>query len=170
MQKTRFTRAPCSIARSLDVLGDHWAPLIIRECLYDVHRFDELQRTLGIARNMLTRRLNRLIEQGVIERRPYQDNPPRYEYHLTEMGYDAAKLLLAMMSFGEKYFFDDREPIRLYDRRTDDRVRPALVDAETNAPVDPRNLYAGPGPSFPRSKSARRSRFVEYYARHPDGE
>ena len=140
--------------------------MIIRECLYGVHRFDEMQKWLGIARNMLTRRLNTLVEHGVLERRPYQDNPVRYEYHLTDMGYDAATLLLAMMPFGETWFFDDdREPIHVYDRRTDRRVRAMVVDEETGEPLDPRTLYAGPGPSFPASKGARRDRFKEYFDR-----
>ncbi len=166
MKRKRFDKAPCSIARTLDVVGDWWSPLIIRECLYGVHRFDEFQSWLGIARNMLTRRLNTLVEQGLLERRPYQNKPVRYEYHLTDMGYDAALVLLAMMPFGEAWFFgDDREPIYVYDRETDRRVRPVVVDADTGEPIDGRCLYAGPGPSFPRSKSVRRQRFKEYFAR-----
>jgi DNA-binding HxlR family transcriptional regulator len=166
MERKSFEKSPCSIARSLDVLGDWWTPLILRECLYGVHRFDEIQRWLGIGRNILTRRLSKLVEQGVLERRPYQERPPRYEYHLTDKGYDAAKLLVAMMPFGESWFFDEhREPILLYDRRTDRRVRPVLVDAETGEPIDPRTLYAGPGKAFPRSEKTRRERFAEYYER-----
>lgn len=166
MERKRFNTAPCSIARSLDVLGDWWTPLILRECLYGVHRFDEFQRWLGIGRNILTRRLKQMVEQGVLERRQYQDRPPRYEYHLTDKGYDAAKLLLAMMPFGEAWFFEhDQEPIRLYDRRTDRRVRPRLVDADTGDPIDPRQIYAGPGPSFPASEQVRSERFRDYYRR-----
>ena len=169
MERKNFDKAPCSIARSLDVLGDWWTPLILRECLYGVHRFDRMQRWLGIGRNILTRRLAKLVEQGVLERRQYLERPARYEYHLTDKGYDAAKLLLAMMPFGEAWFFGDkREPIRLYDRRTGRRVRPQLVDAETGEPIDPRELYAGPGPSFPPSEEVRRERFVEFYSRQPE--
>ena len=166
MERKRFEQAPCSIARSLDVLGDWWSPLILRECLYGVHRFDEIQRWLGIGRNILTRRLSQLVEQGVLERRQYQERPPRYEYHLTEMGYDAARLLLAMMPFGESWFFDDeKEPILLYDRATDRQVRPVLVDSQTGEPIDPRQLYPGPGPSFPADEGVRQERFREYYDR-----
>lgn len=166
MERKRFDDAPCSIARSLDVLGDWWTPLIIRECLYGVHRFDGFQQWLGIGRNILTRRLSMLVEQGVLEKRAYQDRPKRYEYHLTEKGYDAAKVLVAVMPFGEAWFFDGgREPIRLYDRRTDRRIHPVVIDRETGEPIDPREVYAGPGPSFPRSKEVRRARFSEYYAR-----
>ena len=166
MERKHFDTAPCSIARSLDVLGDWWTPLILRECLYGVHRFDEIQRWLGIGRNILTRRLAKLVEMEVLERRQYQERPPRYAYHLTDKGYDAAKLLLAMMPFGEAWFFaDEREPIRLYHRQTDRHVRPLLVDAETGEAIDPRQLYAGPGPSFPAAEEVRRQRFSEYYRR-----
>ena len=166
MERKRFQGAPCSIARSLDVMGDWWTPLILRECLYGVHRFDEIQRWLGIGRNILTRRLAQLVEQGVLERRQYQERPERYEYHLTDKGYDAAKLLLAIMPFGEAWFFgEEGEPIRLYDRRTDRRVRPVVVDAETGQAIDPREVYAGPGPSFPDEEGIRHDRFSEYYER-----
>ena len=166
MERKSFEKAPCSIARSLDVLGDWWTPLILRECLYGVHRFDEIQRWLGIGRNILTRRLSKLVDQGILERRRYQDRPPRHEYHLTDKGYAAARVLLAMMPFGEDWLFgDEGEPIRLYDRQTGRRVRPALVDAETGEPIDIRTLYAGPGPSFPDHDGVRRARFSEYFER-----
>lgn len=170
MERKTFEAAPCSIARTLDVLGDWWTPLVIRECLYGVHRFDELQRALGIGRNILSRRLARLVEQGVLERRLPGEGSARHEYHLTEMGWDAAKVLLAMMPFGEAWMFErGREPIRLYDRRTDRRIRPVLVDEATGEPIDPRTLYAGPGPAFPAAKEVRRARFSEYYERRGRG-
>jgi DNA-binding HxlR family transcriptional regulator len=166
VERTSFSTAPCSIARSLDVLGDWWAPLIIRECLYGVHRFDEIQRWLGIGRNILTRRLGLLVEQGLIERRKYTDRPARFEYHLTEKGYDSAKLLVAMMAFGESWYFGrGKEPIWLFSRETGQRVRPLLVDAVTGEPIDVRKLYAGPGPSFPKEERIRHERFPDFYER-----
>jgi DNA-binding HxlR family transcriptional regulator len=147
------------------MVGDWWTPLIIRECLYGLHRFDELQFALDIGRNILSRRLRLLEDEGILERRQYQERPPRYEYHLTEKGYDAARALLAMMPFGERWCFDEGEPIRLYSRSTGKRVRPVVVDEETGERIDPRDLYAGPGPSFPRAEKIRRWRFSEYYDR-----
>ncbi len=164
MERTSFSADPCSIARSLDVLGDWWNPLILRECLYGVHRFDELQRWLGIGRNILTRRLALLVEQGVLEKRKYRERPDRYEYHLTDKGYDAALLLIALMPFGEKWYFEDgREPVLLYDRGTGARVRPGLVDLNTGEPIDVRQLLPGPGPAFPEDADIRKARFAEYY-------
>ena len=166
MDRKRFKNAPCSIARSLDILGDWWTPLIIRECLYGVHRFDELQRWLGIGRNILTRRLNSLIEQGVLDKRRYQERPPRYEYHLTDKGYDAAVVLIGMMPFGESWMFEQgAEPVRLYHRSDDRPVRPMLVDADSGEPLDARELYPGPGPAFPANAAVRAARFREYFAR-----
>ena len=169
MERKTFSEDPCSIARSLDVLGDWWVPLIIRECLYGVRRFDDLHRGLGIGRNILTRRLNQLVEQGVLERKPYQEGQGRQGYHLTEKGYDAAGVVVAMMPFGEKWQFGGQlEPTRLYDRQTGRRVRPVLVDEATGAPLDPRSIYAGPGPSFPQDETLREARFAEYYSRSRD--
>ena len=166
MERTSFSSSPCSIARTLDVLGDWWNPLIIRECLYGVHRFDEYQKHLGIGRNILTRRLKQLVEEGLLERKLYQEKPQRYEYHLTEKGYDAASVLLGYMSFGEKWYFDSgKDPIRLYDRESGKQVVPVLVDSATGKPIDPQNLYAGPGPGFPESDEVRRERFVEFFKR-----
>ena len=122
------------------------------------------------AKAVALRRLAKLVLQGVLDRRPQGGGSSRHEYHLTDKGWDAAKILLAMMSFGEAWMFErGREPIRLYDRRTGRRVRPVLVDEETGAAIDPRGLYAGPGPAFPASKAVRRARFAEHYERQGRG-
>ncbi|MEM6454891.1 MAG: helix-turn-helix domain-containing protein [Acidobacteriota bacterium] len=169
MQRKSFQSAPCSIARALDVLGDWWTPLILRECLYGVHRFDQFQRWLGIGRNILTRRLALLVDEGLLEKRAYQTRPLRHEYHLTEKGYDATSALMALLAFGERWYFaDGGVPIRLYDRATDAPVRPQLVDGETGEPLDVRRLYAGPGPAFPAHPEIRRARFTEFLARRGD--
>ena len=164
MKRKTFSGSPCQIARSLDVLGDWWNPLILRECIYGVHRFDGFQQWLGIGRNILTRRLAQLIDEGLLEKRAYQSAPTRYEYHLTEKGYDATKVLLAMMEFGEKWQFKKgKEPIRLFDADSGKRLHPIIVDAKTKEPIDPRNVTAGPGPGFPKSQSIRRQRFGDDY-------
>lgn len=166
MERKSFADVPCSIARSLDVFGDWWNPLIIRECLYGVTRFDDLHDWLGIGRNILTKRLDALITAGVLEKRAYSERPPRFEYLLTEKGYDAAVLLLAMMTFGERWAFSaGREPIRLFDKKTGRRVRAVVVDDETGERIDPRQLYPGPGPGFPPAKDFRKRRFTQYYDR-----
>ncbi|MEM7448913.1 MAG: helix-turn-helix domain-containing protein [Myxococcota bacterium] len=146
-------------------MGDWWNPLIIRECLIGPKRFDELHGFLEVGRNILSGRLVQLVEQGVLEKQLYQQKPPRYRYRLTDKGYDAALILFAMMPFGERWFFDGETPIQLYSRSTGKKVRPILVDADTGQPIDPRDVYSGPGPAFPMNESTSRARFIEYYER-----
>ena len=93
----------CSIAATLGVVGERWTLLIVREALLGVHRFDEIQSDLGIARNVLQTRLQRLVEEGILERRRYQEHPDRYEYHLTETGLDLWPTIFALMRWGDKY-------------------------------------------------------------------
>src|SRR3954466_13822696 len=98
--------AECSIARTLEVIGDRWTLLILRDAFRGVRRFDDLQRDLGIARNILTDRLQKLVDHGVLMRRLYQERPPRYEYRLTRMGYDLSPALVALMRWGDQYLAD----------------------------------------------------------------
>lgn len=164
MKRKKFDTAPCPIARSLDVLGDWWNPLILRECLYGQTRFDELQKWLAISRNILTRRLADLVAQGLLEKSAYQSTPVRYEYLLTEKGYDACLILLAMMPFGESWYFDtNKHPIELLDRSSGKQVVPLVVDANTGEPLDARQLMPKPGPGFKAPEAIVKERFKEYF-------
>jgi DNA-binding HxlR family transcriptional regulator len=93
----------CAIARSLEILGEWWTLLIIREAFMGVRRFDDMQSHLGIARNVLTNRLATLVEHGILTRELYQQKPPRYEYRLTEKGLDLYPILLSLMKWGERW-------------------------------------------------------------------
>src|SRR4051794_9217486 len=93
----------CSVARTLELLGERWTLLVIRDVLTGARRFDQMQRRLGIARNVLSARLDRLLEEGILERRPYSHTPPRYEYFLTEKGLDLWPVLVALVAWGDKY-------------------------------------------------------------------
>src|SRR5687768_10964681 len=97
MRRTRFDTWPCSIARTVDLAGDWWTPLVMREALYGARRFEQFQRRLGLSRNVLTQRLDRLVEQGLLERSPYQERPTRHEYTPTEKGRDFFGVLAAMI-------------------------------------------------------------------------
>lgn len=165
MKRKKFNTSPCPIARSLDVLGDWWKPLILRECLYGNTRFDDIQSWLGISRNILTRRLAELVEAGLLEKNAYQQNPKRYAYQLTDEGYDACQVLLALMPFGDRWFFEPGgHPIELRNRKTGQRVVPIVVDAATGEPVDSRDLVPCPGPGFKAPKAILEKRFEEYFA------
>jgi DNA-binding HxlR family transcriptional regulator len=111
MQRTSFSGMACSIARTLDVVGEPWTPLILRDVWVGMNRFEQLQADLGISRKVLTERLNHLVEQGVLERRPY-DQRPRYEYVLTVRGTELIDLLMVMKGWGDRWLSE--EPPVLY--------------------------------------------------------
>jgi len=104
MQKKDFSLMPCPVARAVSKVGEWWSILILRDCFYGETRFDGFQKSLGIAPNMLTRRLNDLVEAGLLERRAYCAKPPRYEYLLTDAGRDFLPVLLALGAWGNKHF------------------------------------------------------------------
>ena len=93
----------CSIAKALEVVGERWSLLIVRDVMNGRRRFDELQRGLGIARNVLSARLERLVEEDILERRAYQASPERYEYFLTEKGLDLWPALIALLGWGDRH-------------------------------------------------------------------
>src|SRR5215475_1245250 len=103
MERTSFAAMHCSLARSLEQIGDWWSPLIVRDLYLGVSRFDDLVTDLGISRNLLTRRLRALIANGIIARRIYQPRPRRYDYALTEKGRDLVPAILALTAWGDKW-------------------------------------------------------------------
>lgn len=118
MQRTRFgDLAPCSIARTLDVIGEPWSPLILRDVYVGIARFDQIQADLGISRKVLTERLKWLVDSGVLERRRYQDRPPRDEYVLTDKGTELVDLLMVMVAWGDRWTDDGAGPPVLYRHR-----------------------------------------------------
>jgi len=104
MQRKSFAAMTCPIARSLEHVGEWWSMLILRDAFGGTTRFDDFQQSLGIAPNMLTRRLAALVEAGLLERRRYSERPPRDEYVLTDRGRDFKPVLIALVSFGKKHF------------------------------------------------------------------
>ena len=100
----------CSIAGTLEIIGDRWTILILRDAFRGVRRFDEIQHDLGIARNVLTDRLTKLVDHGILEKRQYQDRPARFEYRLTPKGVDLSPALVAIMRWGDKHIAGDDVP------------------------------------------------------------
>jgi DNA-binding HxlR family transcriptional regulator len=113
MARTDFSQMQCSIARSLEVVGERWALLIIRNAFYGARRFDDFIADLGIARNVFTERLTGLVEHGVFTRERYEDRPPRYEYRLTDKGRDLLPVILTMLRWGDRWESADGPPVRL---------------------------------------------------------
>jgi DNA-binding HxlR family transcriptional regulator len=114
MQRTRFGEMACSVARTLDVIGEPWSPLILRNIYVGFTRFEQLQQDLGISRKVLTERLKWLVANGVLERREYTSRPPRYEYALTEKGTELCDLLLVMVRWGNRWTAGEEGPPVLY--------------------------------------------------------
>ena len=135
MQRKRFNNMTCPIARGLDRVGEWWSILILRDAFNGATRFDEFQKGLGIAPGMLTRRLNALVEGGLLEKHRYSDKPPRDEYVLTERGRDFRPVLLAMMAWGNRHFAPDGIRVQMVEAATGLPADPVLVDRRTGRPL-----------------------------------
>lgn len=136
----------CSVARSLDVVGEWWTLLVVRNIMLGQRRFEAIQADLGIARNILSDRLTTLVAAGVVERVKYQDHPERFEYHLTEKGRDLYPVIAALMAWGDKWESPDGPPLLL--RHTcEGRGYPTMVCSACGEPIgiDAVRAKAGPG-------------------------
>jgi DNA-binding HxlR family transcriptional regulator len=144
----------CPIALCLERVGEWWSLLILRDALHGLTRFDEFQESLGISANSLTRRLKSLTSAGLLERRRYQDRPPRDEYLPTEAGRDLQPVLEALSAWGFKHSPPPAPATRLVDRETGIPVDPVLVDRNTGRPINTRDFVytAGPGAKELRRK------------------
>jgi len=149
MQRTRFTAMDCPIARSLDRVGEWWSILILRDALGGMTRFEEFQKSLKIAPNMLTRRLNALVEAGFLARRRYSEHPPRHEYIVTERGRDFRPILIALIAFGNRHFAPEGASVSIVDAVSGAPAEPILVDRLTGRPLvsSEFELIAGPAAS-----------------------
>jgi DNA-binding HxlR family transcriptional regulator len=146
MQRTNFGEMACSIARTLDVAGEPWSPLILRDVFVGLSRFEQLQEDLGISRKVLTERLNHLVERGVLERRPY-DRRPRHEYVLTEMGTDLVGVLMTMVAWGDRWLAGEAGPPVVYRHHTCGELgHVELHCSHCGEPMHAGNIDPLPGP------------------------
>lgn len=146
MQRTSFENMNCSVAQCLEVVGEWWSMLIVRDAFLGVTRFDDFQTRLGISRNILTQRLNHLVDNGVLVRKPYQDHPPRSEYRLTDKGRDLWLVLTAMRQWGDKWAAPDGVPIRIKHKSCGKVVKAVAVCSHCGEALDARAVTAMPGP------------------------
>jgi DNA-binding HxlR family transcriptional regulator len=150
VKRTDTSDWPCTIARSVAVLGDHWNLLIIREACLGRRRFEEFQSSLGIGRNILSSRLHRLVDEGVLRRVEYQPNPPRHEYRLTDKGRDVYPILAAMAAWGDRWLTGpEGTPLVLHHTTCDHDMLAEVVCSECGEPIDVRAVRATPGPGYP---------------------
>ena len=170
MQRKSFDRMTCPIARSLERVGEWWSILILRDALHGLTRFDQFQKSLGIAPNMLTRRLNALVDAGLLQRRRYSERPPRDEYVPTARGRDFRPVLAALLAWGNKHFAPEGPSVLLVDTKTGAAIDPILVDRATGQPIKEPEYAFAPGPAASeriQRRYASRDRAPVSAARHP---
>lgn len=147
MQKHNLAATQCPIARSMARVGEWWSILILRDALHGLTRFDEFQRSLEIAPNMLARRLNSLVESGLMRRRPYSVRPPRDEYVLTELGQDFRPVVLALQAWGNRHFALEGRSVLLVNRETGLEADPLIIDRVSGLPLTDPVFTTAPGPA-----------------------
>jgi DNA-binding HxlR family transcriptional regulator len=150
VKRTPFSQWPCSVARAVDLLGDWWTPLVLREAYYGVRRFDDFQAMLTIGRNVLTQRLGRLVDEGLLERVQYCERPPRFEYGLTEKGRDFWPVLAAMAAWGDRWLDRGKgQPVALRHTRCDHATTASVVCSHCGEPLRLEDVRSSLGPGYP---------------------
>lgn len=144
-ERTSYKDFACSTAQSLEVVGEWWTLLIVRDAFFGVRRFEEFQRRLGISRSVLTNRLNRLVEEGILDARQYETRPPRVEYVLTQKGSDLFPVLVALQQWGDRWA-SPKPPVVLRHRGCRKLTRPHLVCSACGERIGPQDVLATPGP------------------------
>ena len=147
MLKNTYEGQECSIARSLELIGERWTLLIVRDIFRRKRRFDDIQQSLGVARNVLANRLDRLVEQGIVEKRLYQERPPRYEYFLTEKGIDLWPVLASLIKWGDKHEPGEHgPPAILHHKNCGGGISDHFICEDCGEQVWARDVYVEPTP------------------------
>ena len=143
-----YDNLDCSVARTLEHIGERWTFMVLRDAFYGVRRFDDFQESLGIARNILTRRLTKLVDAGIMRKEPYQEHPPRYEYRLTEKGRDLVPILTSLLAWGDKWETENEPPVRLIHTTCDRVMHSQSVCSECGDEINAFNLRLDPVPQI----------------------
>lgn len=138
----------CSVAKTLEVVGERWSFLILREAFLGVRRFDRMQSDLGIARNILSDRLGKLVDHGILDRRQYQERPARFEYRLTDKGIDLYPIVVTMMSWGDKHLSPAGPPVTLVHNSCGHETHPVLACDHCGEEIHARNVKPKRGPGL----------------------
>jgi DNA-binding HxlR family transcriptional regulator len=149
-----YENQACSIARALELIGDRWTLLVIRDAFSGVHRFDDFQKSLGIARNVLTERLGRLVDAGILRRVRYQDKPPRHEYRLTRKGVELWPLMIAAMKWGDRHMATNGPPRLILHNDCGGEIDERLHCSRCGAELEPNDVYIEPGPGATKTAAA----------------
>ena len=147
MKWDELEEEPCSMARTIGVIGDRWTLLILRECFLRTRRFEGFQSALGITRHLLAERLKKLVRQGVLRRIPYQESPKRHEYILTQKGLDLYPIMMALVHWGDTHMVDERgRPLLHEHRKCGKMFDPVMVCSECGEPLSAKEVHVHPGP------------------------
>ena len=150
MQRSSFSDMPCSVARTLDIIGEWWTLLILRDVFYGVRRFEALRSHLGISRKVLTNRLERLTDEEILKKALYQTHPPRYEYRLTKKGLDLLPVLLTIMNWGDQWMSEPgMSPVIFVHKDCGEETTPKLVCSCCGGDLNAHNIYPKAGPGAP---------------------
>jgi DNA-binding HxlR family transcriptional regulator len=150
-----LSTSQCPIARSLERVGEWWSILILRDAFHGLTQFDQFQKNLGIAPNMLARRLNALVDAGLLERRRYSERPPRDEYVLTDRARDFRPVLWALLAWGNKHFAPEGPSVLLVDKETGQTADPVLTDRNTGKLLTAETFRTALGPAADARTRAR---------------
>ncbi len=149
MQRTDFGEMACSIARTLHVAGEPWSPLIVRDVFVGITRFDDIRNDLGISRKVLAERLQWLVEQDVLERRPYSERPPRHEYLLTDKGRELMQVLFAITAWGDRWTAGEAgPPVHLRHHACGELTHAEVRCAVCGEPLRAEDVSVEPGPGL----------------------
>jgi DNA-binding HxlR family transcriptional regulator len=146
MDRKSFAGMDCSVAQCLEVVGEWWSMLIVRDAFLGVTRFDDFQRRLGISRNILHERLNTLVDAGVLVRAPYSEHPPRHDYRLTDKGRDLWPVLTAMRQWGDRYAAPSGPPLLITHRSCGAVTEAEMVCSSCGERLEARDVVAAVGP------------------------
>jgi DNA-binding HxlR family transcriptional regulator len=159
MRLKSFADMNCSVAKTIEVIGERWTLLVVREVFLGTRRFEDFRRRLGIARNILTDRLDGLVDAGILERRLYQERPERYEYRLTEKGRDFYPVIMAIKKWGDRWEVGPAGPPLLTRHECGEVIDPVPVCPNCGREVHPREMRWEPGPG------ATKDEIEEYHRR-----
>lgn len=144
MKWSEVGRRRCSVARALSIVGDRWTMLVVREAFLGTRRFDQFLNHVGASRNIVADRLRKLVGAGVLDKRPYEERPRRFEYRLTDKGRDLYPVLVSLLAWGDRWMAEPEEPrLELVHARCGQRVTPGLSCPCCGEPIDPKEMQVG---------------------------
>ncbi len=169
MKHNKLDDMNCSIANALDLIGEWWTILILREAFFGTRRFEDFQQHLGIARNILTARLRKLCDSGVLQRVPVKEGAKRHEYKLTAMGRDLYPTLIALTQWGDRWLHETGAPVTFIEHATGEEIADVAILSKQGKELDARDLALIPGPGATAETKERLHLLQTAWEKHNEG-